>query len=304
MGQLNKSIMMLIFVSHVIHPITEMEFWAQYSLTDEQKEPLKRPEAHDKTISVIVPCYYKHARYLPSLLRMYENQTKLPDEVIISLSEIQRVDLSILRELQGELWAFPVVLIGSERVQSAGENRNIAGRAAWGDVLVCQDADDIPHRQRIEVISYFFNTYDVDHLMHRFNYIQMGSDSAFTFEEYPDLSQIQFVQMNDWKTALQGRFLTNGNISIARHVFEILKWPDKNVGEDIAFNDMAYYRFRHCIALRCFLYGYRQYLSSSSATELNDEEVYFQKTSNEIVEKKYRMTMLKYPLIRRDRPEH
>lgn len=35
-----------------------------------------------------------------------------------------------------------------------------------GEILITQDADDIPHPQKIEATEYFFSHYDVDHLIH------------------------------------------------------------------------------------------------------------------------------------------
>ena len=43
--------------------------------------------------SIIIPCHPKHAQYLYELLKFYENQTILPNEVVISLSEANQVDL-------------------------------------------------------------------------------------------------------------------------------------------------------------------------------------------------------------------
>lgn len=42
-------------------------------------------------VSVIVPCYYGHFHCLPGLLKTLSCQTSLPDEVVISLSEANKV---------------------------------------------------------------------------------------------------------------------------------------------------------------------------------------------------------------------
>ena len=45
-----------------------------------------------KTVSIIVPCHPKHAQHIESLLRVYEQQTVLPDEVVVSFSNAGSVD--------------------------------------------------------------------------------------------------------------------------------------------------------------------------------------------------------------------
>ena len=51
-------------------------------------------------ISIIIPCVYKHACYLQNLLEHYKNQTLLPDEIIISLSESDKIDPLIIYEIE------------------------------------------------------------------------------------------------------------------------------------------------------------------------------------------------------------
>jgi len=43
------------------------------------------------TCSVIIPCYYGHFKYLPELLEALCQQTELPDEVVISISEANKI---------------------------------------------------------------------------------------------------------------------------------------------------------------------------------------------------------------------
>ena len=55
------------------------------------------------TTSLIIPCYWKHASQINFLLSAYEQQTELPDEVIISISECAKIDSNILESLLVEL---------------------------------------------------------------------------------------------------------------------------------------------------------------------------------------------------------
>lgn len=121
-------------------------------------------------VSIIIPCHSKHAIYLPELLQAYASQTVLPDEVVIAVSESELMPDALLKVLQNSKWPFPIKYVLSKEKAFAGENRNKACAIATGDLFVCQDADDLPTTNRIEVIKYFFNTHEIDHLMHLFNF--------------------------------------------------------------------------------------------------------------------------------------
>jgi len=98
------------------------------------------------------------------------NQTVLPDEVVISLSEIDKLNPALIKKFENKKYPFPVKLIKHRELLWAGPNRNSACEHAIGDIFICQDADDLPHPQRIEIIKYFFENFDVNHLIHCFSY--------------------------------------------------------------------------------------------------------------------------------------
>lgn len=105
-------------------------------------------------ISVIIPCHPDHFVHLAPLLATYEKQTSLPDEIVISLSECEKVPQMAQATLMAPYHSFAVKLVKSKEKQMPGKNRNCACQAATGNLIVCQDADDLPHPQRIEIIRY------------------------------------------------------------------------------------------------------------------------------------------------------
>lgn len=236
------------------------EFWERESLTQAQRDRLLRKTAVDLKTSLIIPCHYKHAVNLAPLLSMYENQTRLPDEVVISISEAYLLGEGILEGLQNIRWAFPVTIVVSNSHKYAGENRNTACEIASGDLFIFQDADDIPHPQRVEIIHHLFSVFEIDHLMHEFIKI------------YPDMTAIAFAPLSNFESLYlanpktfdpvwySNRF-TNGNIAYSRKVFEKVKWTDKPRQQDTEFNRKVYENFDTCMTLGATLYGYLQYLS-------------------------------------------
>lgn len=102
------------------------------------------------TTSVIIPCHAPHFQYMQGLLQSYELQTRLPDEVVVALSGCGQLDSEAVSALQQQAFAFPVRYICNDGPVSRGANRNLAAGQALGDILICQDADDVPHPRRIE----------------------------------------------------------------------------------------------------------------------------------------------------------
>jgi len=225
------------------------------------RKPLKHPRKL-KT-SVIIPCYYRHAQYLYSLLQLLQNQTTLPDEVVISISECDKIEPSILEALDEEAWIFPVKIIKSNDIHYAGTNRNIACRNATGDIFILQDSDDIPHPQRIEIIKYFFENYNIEHLMHQYFLIN-SLESEINFSIIKDFKSIPLSAPDDNRYYGEKKF-TNGNVTISKEIFNSIKWTNKRRGQDTVFNKKIYRFFkRRMLRIHIPLYGYRIYLSSKN----------------------------------------
>ena len=217
------------------------------------------------TTSVIIPCYHKHAPSLYSLLRLYEQQTQLPDEVIISLSEYQLVNKEVMAQLSSEQWAFPVTIILSEQKKYAGDNRNTACEHASGTIFICQDADDIPHPQRVDIIHHFFKHYPVDHLFHQWVEVLPGDEASFIQYDTPE--NISFTYHQAFRELWWCGKFTNGNVALARHVFDTVRWSSEPRGQDTLFNAEVYKHFKQGIAIQAILLGYRMYLSSACVSD-------------------------------------
>ncbi|MBP9841582.1 MAG: glycosyltransferase family 2 protein [Simkaniaceae bacterium] len=255
------------------------KFWKGHTISSAAKKKLLRNSIEPKKISLIIPCHYTHADQLHALLRMYENQTRLPDEVVISLSIPQMVESELKQNafygLEQENWAFPVTLLISDGRKYAGENRNIACSHASGDILICQDADDVPHPQRIEIIGYFFEKYKIDHLMHEFMFVYENTEKMI-FPNYLNLDQIRFSNTKNFQAIYRYAYFTNGNPAITRELFQLMQWPNTPRGQDTEYNQRVYSERHRCIAIGAVLYGYRKYLSSSLTLDSVSENLSFE----------------------------
>lgn len=209
-------------------------------------------------VSVIVPCSHKHAKHLPELLPQIAKQTRKPDEIIVALSGCGPPD-----PMAG------VRFVHSKVARSAGYNRNAASEGATGDVLIYQDADDLPHPQRVEVIAALFEKYEIEHLMHSFIYTRgstwyiAGDSKRFPFPiVMPPTTIDEAASKSSYRTHPAGN-MTNGEVSILRSVWSAVKWPDHmGTAEDVGFNQKIFKQFKQTVTTPLPLIVYRHHLSS------------------------------------------
>jgi len=224
-------------------------------------------DSYALTSSIIIPCYYGHFKHLKKLLSSLSKQTELPEEVIVSLSECDKIPVTEVESLQKNSYPFKLVIIKHRKKLSAGANRNSACFHAHGDILICQDADDLPHPQRIEIIKYFFSHYNIAHLIHRWVDFKK-TDTKFYWEKYHK-EKIDFFYPKYWEQSDNYDYITHGNIAIKKDVFKQIRWSTISVGEDVLFNQHVFEKFKKTIIIDAFLLDYRSYLSSQGSKKVH-----------------------------------
>jgi len=214
--------------------------------------------------SVVVPCSHEHIHLLPELFDHLGRQYRKPDEILLALSGCEAPTV------------LPpgVRLLHSAAPRTAGQNRNRGSDAATGDVLIYQDADDIPHPQRIEIVAGLFEAYEIEHLMHGYVYTRGsswsirfpdGGNKIFSGPPKMPPSSIKEAAAHSWyrsEPAATTR-ITNGEIATARSVFSTVRWPERaGTGTDVEYNQMIYSRFKRTVTTDLPLVIYRHNLSS------------------------------------------
>jgi len=223
--------------------------------------------------SIIIPCYHKHAPFLPNLLDKLAMQTFIPDEVVISLSEVDLVSDDLLMTLKNGIYPYELVLLETQEIKWCGQNRNLACSVATGDILICQDADDIPHPQKIEIIVYFFMNTDAVHILHRWypseKLLKRLSDQQnetpdFDYlDHYENIHDIPIFKINNFKDKYDFPFISTGYASIRKEVFDYVQWPDTQQAEDYKFTYDVIHLFQKTLYLNIPLMIYHQENSSS-----------------------------------------
>ncbi len=205
------------------------------------------------TTSIIIPCHYKHAVLLKEALQGYAKQTELPNEVIVSLSEIDKVAPEVLEGIRNGSWPFRLTLLTHKQPVSEGGNRNAASAVAKGDVLICSDADDLPHWQRVEIIKYFFENYRLDFLIHPFVF-----DSSQWVWLEPSVIKFSVPQYVN-----EGGPHANGAISIRKTLWNRMKWNVRfEKALDAEYNGAVYAVVPHRVLIDAPIYHYRNQLTS------------------------------------------
>jgi hypothetical protein len=209
------------------------------------------------TTSVIVPCHCDHFVFLEPLLSAYRDQTVLPDEVIVSLCEAQNVPAASILALEQTPWPFSLTILKHKQKLPPGANRNAACSCATQEIVISQDADDLPHPQRVEIIRYLFETAGIDHLLHQW----ISSQDKFELYDVESVGKKTVsYQIYD---LVDVPYLHNGNNAFRRTLFEKVHWkPSREIQEDVLFNRIAYVFTKNRLILKLPLVMYRPELST------------------------------------------
>ena len=206
--------------------------------------------------SVLIPCVARHIGLLPELFNHLARQTVRPDEVVVSVSGAATMPTAVANA--AALHRFPIRILPQPGFANAARNRNLAADASKGELLIYQDADDLPHPQRVELLRALFETYEIDHAVHYFTRQHWSPGERYEARTVGSEAQgeDQFVF---------SYHVTNGNPATTRGVHKTVWWPENlNVGEDVHFNTAACAKFRSRSAvLRLPLLLYRQHLSGT-----------------------------------------
>jgi hypothetical protein len=218
----------------------------------------KRDQFQPMKVSIIIPCHSNHFVLLQDLLRRYRIQSVPPDEIVISLSNIGEVDPRHLHILEKTSWPFQLKILKHQYQLEAGINRNLACAASEGDLLICQDADDFPHRQRVQIIKYLFENYKIDFLMHKF---------VFDEAEFSRCNLQDMAAACDCMRGIDEQkliYITQGCPALTRNVFQKVQWEKRNGGpfEDGVFNGKVFSLFENSYLLSIPLLLYRSHLSA------------------------------------------
>jgi len=185
-------------------------------------------------IGVCIPCYKNHIQYIQKCLESIENQTRKPDIVSISISEVDEPPIL-------PSFSFPIEISITTEKQCQARNRNIAASKIEVDILTFFDADDIMHPNRLASIEAAFNQ-GIDGFLH---YNKQCNSNQYRSRPISNIlwEQIENKLYTDGfslsKDNICGRIeskyggSTNGHFSCKQSVWKSLPFPEGyGLGED------------------------------------------------------------------------
>jgi glycosyltransferase involved in cell wall biosynthesis len=115
-------------------------------------------------VSVCIPASSDRLKNVENALRSIARGTRLPAEVIISVSSVP-LNSTVSIEFPPEL---NVIFVRSPKKQNAAENRNVAASHASTPILSFLDSDDIAGPRWIETVAHVFNSFPVEAFLNKF----------------------------------------------------------------------------------------------------------------------------------------
>jgi hypothetical protein len=214
-------------------------------------------EVAKMTTSVIVPCVARHFFWLSGMLEAYQNQTVRPDEIVISLSEVENLSSREIDFLELGNWDFKLKVLRNQGKIMDGENRTIAMDNATGDILLFSDADDIPHPQRVEIVKYIFENYEVEHILHAYSFSRAGI-FPLNIDDIKVLKFPSFMDVINY-SARTNVPITAGSPCFLKSIGKAIKWHGT---QDHDYNRQVYDLFKKNIVIPLNLILYRVNLTS------------------------------------------
>jgi hypothetical protein len=205
--------------------------------------------------TVFIPTIPNHFKYLENIVQTYNTGKVIPDEIIISAA----MDNSDIHQLD-HLKQYDNVRIepyfGKLEV---GPNRQRAKEFVDGGIILYQDSDDLPCKERVYWVRKFFQeNSDISVLNH--SYVFMGNEiSDELLETYitvfsPELKKLYFPNNKYPDDArglgCYGKYMSfpvhAGAVCIRRNVLDSVSW--KRMSEYQIFNPLPLYSYKGAYA--------------------------------------------------------
>lgn len=184
-------------------------------------------------IGLAIPSSFIHLQKVIQLLESLEQQTRKPDEVVVSMS-------SSPEGFQTDLnpFSFPVKFVTTSAKKTAGQNRNIAASHLTTEIISFFDADDVMHPQRFQALEEAF-TKGADIVLHNYHKFDIPVYKSFEFYTQFDMTANKLVRApslcakmsTDWRIPLH-----QSQVTVRRWVLDKEKFiEDPRPGTDALF---------------------------------------------------------------------
>jgi len=236
------------------------------------------------SVSIVIPCTNAHFYFLHRVLNALAHGTRIPEEVVISLSQSSLVGEKQKEELLSEHSSSfnRLILLQSATPAHSGVNRQRGTDQCTGDIIIYQDADDIPHAQRVDTILNIFDKFDIVHLNHSY----VTKESKINFTDPVDIEKcnyvtsekiyssyfptgvyeecVKYTQAYGGGVGLSDTPIHAGAVAVKKTIFDKVKWKSPEElklhsnyrFEDYEFNMDVLYAFNRSMIIDAPIYWY------------------------------------------------
>lgn len=193
-------------------------------------------------ISLFIPTIPRHIKYLCRLLESVKNGSVQPDEIVVSISDYNLCDKEMLKYIENKYK--DIFFIKNDKQLNSGPNRQLSKDYCRGDIIIYHDSDDISHPQRIEIIKYFFENYDILHLNHacsrdnetnefkniKIENIKITKSDVIYKKYFPNNNINDCLKItNSYGSEFldPGEHSCCGPMAIRKEVLDVIKWKDR-----------------------------------------------------------------------------
>jgi len=215
-------------------------------------------------ISIVVPCYKPHFKYIRRFIKNIELQTKQPTEIILALSQCTNEDLEKIKEKINT--KIPIKYSVTENNALAWENRNRGYELVSTDYIIFMDIDDTYHPQKLEITEYFLNKYNPNILLH--SYYKKSWNLSLPGYINPELIYVARcgkIYKNTFNennknpyNIITGFPVAHGIITVKKSIMDKVKFKDYKRGEDGIFCRDVLKEYGKFIAINCVLMIYNK----------------------------------------------
>ena len=225
-----------------------------FKLPRSQITPTLTPNSDSLSITNAIPVVLRHITHLETCVNYILEQTLLPNEIIIIISEyIDNEDnKKIIDELDLKIGKDNIksVIKTFNKVQYAGENRAIAYQLCNSNIIIYQDCDDFVHKQRNEILLNIHMKTKIPHILHGWT-----SDKCALLRKI-DIENIELRnEINKICTA-------NGPVFLNKSMIGKIDFPRDRKGQDRNLNNLISRNHKSILLVCNDIYVYNNDLSS------------------------------------------
>jgi len=141
-------------------------------------------------ISTIIPCAWHHFNLLDLALTKIAQGTEMPNEVIVLISGVNElIKEQWIEKLQRKFNSLiELKIIMKKEGWNISCSKNELVKLSKGDIIICHDADDYQHPQRVEIVKKIFDENDIVYFCHSYRFFDEPSFKQINFKDIKIIS--------------------------------------------------------------------------------------------------------------------